>query len=71
MLYNTDKTLWENFKAERETMPNGGAILNVFDGMVGCGNEVIARFSSQSEAIKTLKATGFKRVESSAPVAFK
>jgi len=62
MNYNTNKTLWENLQKERSQMPNGGAVLNVFDGMVGCGSEVIARFSSQADAIAMLNSTGFQRV---------
>jgi len=65
MNYNTSRTLWENFKNERSQMPNGGAVLNIFDGMVGSGNEVIARFSSQADAIAMLKSTGFQRVSHS------
>jgi len=72
MNYNTNKTLWQNFKTQRDAMPNGGAILNVFDGMIGCGSEVIARFSTQADAINMLKETGFKRVKTDqVPVAFK
>jgi phosphatidate phosphatase PAH1 len=65
MKYNTNRTLWKNLKQERSQMPNGGAILNVFDGMVGCYDEVIARFGSQADAIAMLESTGFQRVSHS------
>jgi hypothetical protein len=62
-LYNTDQTLWENYKASRNTMPNGGAPLSLNNGMVGNGHEILARFASDAEATMTLHAAGFRRDE--------
>lgn len=63
MNYNTDQTLWDNYrKYEADNKPNGGAILTVQDGMIGNGYEVLARFDTTPAAEKVLAKAGYRKV---------
>lgn len=62
MLYNIDLALWQSAKEAYQSRTNGGPRLLVVDGMICDGFEVLARFKTQFQAVKTLKDAGFYKV---------
>jgi hypothetical protein len=61
MLYNCTLTIWQSAAKAYRTYPNGGPRLEVFDGMVGDGHNVLARFLTQRDALTVLKRAGFTK----------
>ncbi len=59
--YNTQQTLWDNYRIARKTLPGGGAPLSLHDGAVGNGFEVLARFETTRAAAAVLRRAGFSR----------
>jgi hypothetical protein len=59
MLYNTDISLWENYRKQRLALERP-QIFNLWEGMVTDGVEVLARFADQNEAIEAFKKAGWK-----------
>ena len=53
----------EYLKKTRSQMPNGGAILRLYEGQLGDGYRLIASFESQKQGEKLLKQAGFKNVD--------
>ncbi len=59
MLYNTDISLWENYRNQRIASKRPQQF-NIWDGMVSDGTNVLARFADQTKAIAALKKAGWK-----------
>ena len=59
MLYNNDMQLWKSAWESYNAMTCGGAVLYIREGMVGDGNQMLARFATDKEAKDTLQAAGF------------
>ena len=61
-LYNTDLYLWRNQRESYLERPYGGPVLQVTEGMVSDGMQVLARFSDDRQAKKVLANAGFRKI---------
>lgn len=60
-LFNIDKNLWLHARESFRSQPGGGPRLQVRDGMVSDGIQILAQFKSQGSAVKTLTNAGYCR----------
>ena len=70
MNYNTHQFLWNREHECHKNMTNGGPILNVCNGCISNGHEILARFTNDADAITVLLAAGFRQINDT-PTQFK
>ena len=57
--YNVDLQLWQQTRSAYLNYPNGGPRLTIYDGIIGNGHEILARFNDNDAAKRTLSEAGF------------
>ena len=56
---NNNVELWQNARKHYASLPNGGPVFRVYDGLIHNGVESLARCNNDTDAIAMLLGAGF------------